>query len=71
VILADTSVWIGLLRAGDEVLAGLLDTGMVLMHPFVIAELALGSLRQRELVLPRCRGGSEGGLAAVCLAARR
>lgn len=32
-------------------LAGLLDTGMVLGHPFVVGELALGNLRQREIVL--------------------
>jgi predicted nucleic acid-binding protein len=51
VILADTSVWIDHLRKGDRALAGLLETGMVLVHPFVIGELALGNLRQREVVL--------------------
>jgi predicted nucleic acid-binding protein len=51
VILADTSVWVDHLRAGDEALATLLDGGMVLAHPFVIGELALGNLRQREVVL--------------------
>jgi predicted nucleic acid-binding protein len=51
VILADTSVWVDHLRAGDQALVALLDTGMVLVHPFVIGELALGNLRQRELVL--------------------
>jgi predicted nucleic acid-binding protein len=51
VILVDTSVWVDHLRASDKVLAGLLDTGMVLTHPFVIGELALGNLRQRELIL--------------------
>jgi predicted nucleic acid-binding protein len=51
VILVDTSVWVDHLRAGDRVLAGLLDTGRVLAHPFVTGELALGHLRQRELVL--------------------
>ena len=50
-ILADTSIWIEHLRAGDGVLAGLLDTGTVLAHPFVIGELALGNLRRREVVL--------------------
>lgn len=49
--LVDTSVWVGHLRAADKVLASLLDTGRVLAHPFVIGELALGDLRQRELVL--------------------
>lgn len=51
VILADTSVWVDHLRANDKALAVLLDTGMVLAHPFVIGELALGNLRQREIVL--------------------
>jgi predicted nucleic acid-binding protein len=51
VILADTSVWVDHLRASDKALATLLDTGMVLAHPFVIGELALGNLRQREIVL--------------------
>ncbi len=50
-ILVDTSVWVDHLRAGDETLAGWLDAGMVLTHPFVIGELALGNLRQREAVL--------------------
>jgi predicted nucleic acid-binding protein len=51
VILVDTSVWIDHLKAGDESLAELLDAGRVLTHPFVIGEIALGSLRQRDLVL--------------------
>lgn len=50
-ILVDTSVWVGHLRAVDRALAELLDSGMVLAHPFVIGELALGNLRQREIVL--------------------
>jgi predicted nucleic acid-binding protein len=51
VILVDTSVWIDHLRAGDATLVGLLDAAEVLGHPFVLGELALGGLRQRELVL--------------------
>jgi predicted nucleic acid-binding protein len=51
VILADTSVWVDHLRTGDAALARLLDQGEVLGHPFVIGELALGNLRQREVVL--------------------
>jgi predicted nucleic acid-binding protein len=51
VILVDTSVWVDHLRATDETLAGLLNAGMVLAHPFVIGELALGTLAQRQTVL--------------------
>jgi hypothetical protein len=51
VILVDTSVWVDHLRAGDEGLSALLDAGHVLTHPFVAGELALGHLRQPELVL--------------------
>jgi predicted nucleic acid-binding protein len=50
-ILVDTSVWVDYLRAGNETVAGLLDAGRVLAHPFVIGELALGNLRQRHEVL--------------------
>jgi predicted nucleic acid-binding protein len=51
VILADTSVWVDHLRAGNRALAELLDAGQVLAHPFVIGEIALGRLRQRETIL--------------------
>jgi hypothetical protein len=51
VILVDTSIWVDHLRGGDKMLADMLETGQVLAHPFVIGELALGNLRQRDLVL--------------------
>jgi predicted nucleic acid-binding protein len=54
-ILVDTSVWIDHLRSGDEALGSLLESGAVLTHPFVIGELALGSFRNRELVLESLR----------------
>jgi predicted nucleic acid-binding protein len=50
-ILVDASVWIDHLRRGDDALRKLLERGQVLSHPFVIGELAMGSLRQREVVL--------------------
>lgn len=50
-ILVDTSVWVDHLRGGDEVLAGLLDDGQVLPHPFIVGELVLANLRQRDSVL--------------------
>jgi predicted nucleic acid-binding protein len=50
-ILVDTSVWIDHLRAGDTTLVSLLEAGNVLVHPFVIGELACGNLRRRGEVL--------------------
>jgi len=50
-ILVDTSVWIDHLRASDERLTQLLVAGQVLVHPFVIGELALGNLRNRDTLL--------------------
>jgi predicted nucleic acid-binding protein len=50
-ILADTSVWIDHLRSGDKELRKHLNQGEIVMHPFVIAELALGSLQHRANTL--------------------
>jgi len=50
-ILVDTSIWVDHLRAGDEDLSTLLNNSQVLMHPFVLGELACGNLRNREMVL--------------------
>jgi predicted nucleic acid-binding protein len=41
-ILADTSIWIDHFRRGDFRLTQFLDRGDVVMHPFVVGELALG-----------------------------
>ena len=50
-ILADTSVWVDHLRGGDAALEGLLEESRILVHPFVIGELACGNLERREEVL--------------------
>lgn len=50
-ILADTSLWIDHLRSGNAELSGWLQAGEVLMHPFVIGELAVGNLRSRDALL--------------------
>ena len=50
-ILVDTSIWVDHLRTGDEALAGLLNAGRVLTHPHIIGELALGDLKQRQVIL--------------------
>jgi predicted nucleic acid-binding protein len=55
-ILVDTSVWIDHLRASDEMLQTLLQRNRVRTHPFVIGEISLGSLRQRDAVLGALNG---------------
>ena len=50
-ILADTSIWVDHLRSGNKELRGQLDQGQIVIHPFIIAELALGSLKERAKTL--------------------
>jgi predicted nucleic acid-binding protein len=50
-ILVDTSVWIDHFRRADRQLARLLENSEVATHPFVIGEIAVGSLKNRKLVL--------------------
>lgn len=50
-ILVDTSVWVDHLRRRDATLAGALEVGEVLTHPFVIGELACGHLQRRGELL--------------------
>jgi predicted nucleic acid-binding protein len=51
VILADTSVWIEHFHRRAPRLAAALEWGSVFVHPFVVGELACGTLRNREVVL--------------------
>lgn len=50
-ILADTSIWIDHFRSGSDSMRKLLDHGQIGIHPFVIGELALGSLLNRARTL--------------------
>lgn len=50
-ILVDTSVWIDHFRAADKQLMALLTRNEVLTHPFVIGEIALGSVAKRAEAL--------------------
>ena len=50
-VLVDTSIWIDYLRKGGSGLGALLETNQVLVHPFVIGELACGHLHNRDEIL--------------------
>ncbi len=50
-ILADTSVWIDHFRSGNKPLQQALNRGEIVIHPWITAELALGSLRDRRNTL--------------------
>jgi len=50
-ILVDTSVWVEHLRRREPVLEAALNACEVLMHPFIIGELACGNLKRRAEVL--------------------
>jgi hypothetical protein len=48
VILADTSIWVDHLHGSNPQMEDLLNRGKIAMHPFVVGEIALGSLRNRR-----------------------
>ena len=50
-ILVDTSVWVDHLRTGHSTLVRLLGDGVVLGHPWIVGELALGQLSKRHEVI--------------------
>ncbi len=55
-ILVETSVWVEHLRHGLPRLATLLQDGEVLIHPWVIGDLACGTLSNRRQVLELLQG---------------
>jgi predicted nucleic acid-binding protein len=50
-ILVDTSIWVDHIRGQDVGLRQLLEEELVLGHPFVIGELAMGNLPERSIWL--------------------
>lgn len=50
-ILADGSIWIHHLRSTNKEMHKRLNQGHIVIHPFIIAELALGSLQDRTKTL--------------------
>ncbi len=54
-VLVDSSVWIAHLRAEDPRLSALLRDGLVRTHPWIVGELACGTLRDRARFLASLR----------------
>ena len=50
-ILADTSIWVNHFRLRLPRMAAALNEGKIVIHPFVIGELACGNLPDRQSVL--------------------
>ena len=50
-ILVDASIWIDHLRTPETLLNVMLEKRQILTHPFVIGEVALGHVQQRERFL--------------------
>jgi predicted nucleic acid-binding protein len=55
VILADSSVWINHFRLRNSTLSALVEVNQIASHPFVVGELACGTLGRRAEVLRELR----------------
>ncbi|TAH39010.1 MAG: type II toxin-antitoxin system VapC family toxin [Gammaproteobacteria bacterium] len=68
-VLVDTSVWVDHFRSGNTRLVGLMTSDAVLIHPFVLTELACGTPpapRQRTLAdLARLRWAQQASQTEV------
>lgn len=64
-ILADTSVWVDHLRQRNPEMELYLTRGQILMHPFIVAELSLGSLRNRQNTLDAMESLLQAKVAAL------
>ncbi|MGB3456106.1 MAG: PIN domain-containing protein [Litorimonas sp.] len=49
--LVDTSIWIDHIRKADPQLSGWLQADSVVVHPFVLGEVAMGSIANRRAVV--------------------
>ena len=63
-VLVDTSVWIDHFRHGNRQLSAALENQEVLIHSFVVGELACGHLKQRTLILDLLKKLPAVGLAS-------
>ena len=70
-ILVDTSIWIDHLRAADTELMDQLRECRVVVHPFVVGEIALGGIANRRTIignlsgLPSCKIASDQEVLAM------
>jgi predicted nucleic acid-binding protein len=53
--LVDTSIWVNHFRSGVPELESMLNQNLVGMHPFILGELACGSLHKRGEVIAYLR----------------
>ena len=52
-IVVDSSIWIDHIHAGEPRLDALLFREQALMHPHALGEIALGSIKNRDIVIAR------------------
>ena len=64
-ILADTSIWVDHLRNSNPEMEKYLGQGQIVMHHFIVAEISLGSLRNRHNTLADMESLLEAKVAAL------
>ena len=64
-IIVDTSIWIDHFRQSSLRLVGLLNATQVMVHPFVIGEIALGTIKNRKAVLDGLAGMPQAPVATL------
>jgi predicted nucleic acid-binding protein len=50
-VLIDTNIWVNHFKRANTDVSALLEAERVVMHPYIVAELALGGLRDRWMTL--------------------
>ena len=50
-VLVDSSVWVGHFKQRSEHLVQLLEHGLVICHPYVVAEIACGTPPERQAII--------------------
>ena len=64
-ILADTTIWIDHFRSGNQQMRQQLERRNIVLHPLIVAELALGSLGERTSTLAYLDGLPQLGVARL------